>query len=836
MNGAAEFSSFIESLGFAPPARLEPGRFARFATSDKRADQAGYAKLFPDMQGGIVGDFRSGEVWTWQAQRTKDFSEAERKAWGERIERERKEAEALKDQEEQKAAQRAREIWEKAQPAPEDHAYLTTKGVQAHGLKLYRGPLAINGLRCDGSLILPLRNAGGDLRSLEFISPQGEKRFLPGGNYKGCYFAIGQPGEKLTICEGFATGATIHETTALPVRIAATAGNLADVANAIREKAKDAELILCADNDRHTVCHRHKAEGLKEALSPFSMRPEWCKCNPGVTSALEATRAVKGLLAVPELEAEGSDFNDMAKVRGLDAVRAAIEGARSVEEVSSVLSAPSPHGWPAPEPLPELPAVPPFSFDALPGALRGFVHDIAERMQCPAEFPAVGALVMAGAAIGCRIGIRPKKFDAWTVVPNLWGMLVGKPGIMKSPALGEAIAPLKRMQAKAFEEYESARADYEISAKAQKLREENAASEAKKALRGNKSADVLAMLRSDPLEEPKPRRYVVNDSTPEALCETLKDNPNGVLCERDELVGLLRSMDREGHQEARALYLTAADGDKSFTVDRIMRGSARHIERLCVSIVGGIQPGVMAGYVRDTQRSGAGDDGLLQRFGLMVYPDVSGKWCNVDRPEDREAKGAVYSLIERLCALTPEQAGAELDPYGGMPSIRFAEGAQALFIEWLADLETRIRTGEDHPAIISHLAKYRKTLPALALVNHLCDGGTGPVTDSALSRALLLIELLEAHARRVYSYAARPDLDAAKTILAKLKAGKLPLEFTARMVHRKGWSGLTAIEEATAALRVLEEYGYLRERIEQQGEQGGRPSTIYRAHPSVRAA
>lgn len=491
------------------------------------------------------------------------------------------------------------------------------------------------------------------------------------------------------------------------------------------------------------------------------------------------------------------------------------------------------HGhWPEPEKLPELPSVPAFDYDFLPGPLRPFVKDISERMQCPPEFAAVGAMVMAGSAIGRNLGIRPKMSDSWTVIPNVWGMIVGKSGIMKSPALSEALAPIKRMQAMAFEKYAEEKADYELYEKAGKIRAAQAEADAKKALAKDKKADITSLLRSDKLIEPKPRRYIVNDTTPEALCVTLEDNPQGVLCERDELIGLLKSMDREGNQEARALFLTAADGDKSFTVDRIMRGSGRHIDALCVAMVGGIQPGVLASYVRETQRSGAGDDGLLQRFALMVYPDIKGDWQNIDRKPDADAKEAVKVLIERLCTLTPETAGAEVDPHGGVPFVRFDSAAYGLFVEWLTELERKLRHGDDHPSIASHLSKYRKLVPALALINHLCDSGTGSVSEAAISRALLFSEFLEAHARRVYSYASRPDFDAAKTILAKLKTGKLPIEFTARDVYRPGWSGLTTAEEAQAAIKVLIDFKHVREKP--SVHEYGRPSTTYQAHPSTK--
>lgn len=483
---------------------------------------------------------------------------------------------------------------------------------------------------------------------------------------------------------------------------------------------------------------------------------------------------------------------------------------------------------PEPEPLPDLPPVPAFNYDFLPGQLRAFVQDVSERMQCPPEFAAVGAMVMAGSAIGRKMGVRPKMNDSWTVIPNLWGMIVGRSGVMKSPALAEALSPIKRMQALAFEDYEEKRREFDVTEKAHKIKTTQAEANAKKAYSKNSNADLRALLQMDDLVEPKVRRYIVNDSSPEALCETLKDNPNGVLVERDELIGLLRSMDKEGNQEARALYLTAADGDKSFTVDRIMRGSGRHIEGLCVGIVGGIQPGVLASYVRETQRSGAGDDGLLQRFSLMVYPDLTEEWKNIDRKPDQEAREAVRDLIQKLCTMNPEEVGAESDGHG-VPFVRFDGEAYALFVEWLSELERKLRFGDDHPSIQSHLSKYRKLVPALSLINHLCEGGTGPVGQGAVSRALLFADFLEAHARRVYSYASRPDYDAAKTILAKLKAGKLnPKEFTERDVYKNGWSGLSGTEETRAALKVLQGYKWVLELPEiEHGPTGGRPSTRY---------
>jgi putative DNA primase/helicase len=96
--------------------------------------------------------------------------------------------------------------------------------------------------------------------------------------------------------------------------------------------------------------------------------------------------------------------------------------------------------WPEPQPVPRgRPPVPRFDDALLPEALRSWVADVAGRMQCPPDFVAVGIIVSVAAVVGRKIAIRPKRQDDWAVVPNLWGLAVGPPGLMKSPALAEAL-------------------------------------------------------------------------------------------------------------------------------------------------------------------------------------------------------------------------------------------------------------------------------------------------------------------------------------------------------------------------------------------------------------
>ncbi|HBJ35415.1 MAG TPA: hypothetical protein DDZ51_11820, partial [Planctomycetaceae bacterium] len=98
-----------------------------------------------------------------------------------------------------------------------------------------------------------------------------------------------------------------------------------------------------------------------------------------------------------------------------------------------------PDGWDDPAMLPDpLLPVMPYESDLLPSAIGDAVNDIADRMQCPPDFPAASMLVALAAVVGCRIGVRPKRYDDWLVIPNLWGCAVGRPSLKKSPAISPA--------------------------------------------------------------------------------------------------------------------------------------------------------------------------------------------------------------------------------------------------------------------------------------------------------------------------------------------------------------------------------------------------------------
>jgi putative DNA primase/helicase len=149
-------------------------------------------------------------------------------------------------------AARARAIWEDAPSAPDDHPYLFRKGIRSYGLRLYRGPLKIAGMNCDGALLVPINNGNGKLQSLEFISQEeipNNKRFLPRGKKAGNLFLIGDPGNVILVSEGYADAASLYESTSYASAVAFDAGNISSVVETVRSQYPNARILACVDND-----------------------------------------------------------------------------------------------------------------------------------------------------------------------------------------------------------------------------------------------------------------------------------------------------------------------------------------------------------------------------------------------------------------------------------------------------------------------------------------------------------------------------------------------------------------------------------------------------------
>jgi putative DNA primase/helicase len=486
----------------------------------------------------------------------------------------------------------------------------------------------------------------------------------------------------------------------------------------------------------------------------------------------------------------------------------------------------------------ELRPVPPMVPDLLPGPFQGWLVDCAERACCPLDLFAIGAMVSVASVVGRQLGIRPKSKDDWLVVPNLWGMGVLPPGWLKTHTLDKTVKPLLRLEQEARERHAQMLAEFEV----EKLVAVNKAAAAETALKNaakaKKTDDELkdlaaAVLAKSNLVKPTCRRFIVNDATVEKLGELLAENPFGLLVYRDELMGFLRYLEKEGHENDREFYLEGWNGTGVYTYDRIGRGTIP-IDPAVVSVLGGIQPSRLARYIRDTA-SGDNDDGLLARFQLVTYPDTDQPYRLVDRWPDADAKNRAYAVFQKLATLdiTKFEVGGIVE----IPYVRFEFDAQEFFNDWLCDLEARLRSSQERACIVTHLAKYRSLLPSLAelfhLINVVDSGKYGPVPLAAARLAARFCEYLEPHARRIYQLAFEGDPEPAQRLAEKIKES-LPNPFAVRDVVKKGWSDLKTPDEVQRAVDLLEEHGWVTQVEVKPGPEGGRPSVEIWINPEIR--
>jgi len=334
-----QFREAIAQNGMVPPETIiTDGEYHRFSSSGKPKGTSGwYVYNTSYVPRGAFGDSRTGRDYKWKADIGYEMSAKESGEFLREQDRLRAQQKADAHKRHEAAKIRASDILDSSNLATDAHPYLVKKGVKAYGLTVWNDPIITlkyskknkpflqitsphnkaqfaigvdlegktEAEACDAwksTLIIPMLGENGQIQSLQFISKNGDKKFLSGGKMQGSYYPLGdlKGAGIILIAEGYATAATIHEATGLPVVVAYNAGNLLPVAETIRALYPEAGTILCADDDVAT------------------------KGNPGVTAANEAAQAVDGKVIIPDFGAnrpEGAnDFNDMAAHLGKEAV------------------------------------------------------------------------------------------------------------------------------------------------------------------------------------------------------------------------------------------------------------------------------------------------------------------------------------------------------------------------------------------------------------------------------------------------------------------------------------------------------------------------------------
>jgi putative DNA primase/helicase len=471
------------------------------------------------------------------------------------------------------------------------------------------------------------------------------------------------------------------------------------------------------------------------------------------------------------------------------------------------------------------------------------VTDVAERMQVPIDFPAVVAVATLAGVCGRRAVIQPYRLDdSWTVVPNLWGAIVADPGMMKSPVIKAVTSAAQSIEKVWREEYETCNRDHEKDKRRWALTCSHLDSEYKRQLKMSKKGAAQESEKDTkaapalPNYPPEPKalgqkRLITTDATFESLHNLLEQNPGGIFVLRDELTGWLTSLEKVGRESERAFYLECWNGDSHFTIDRIGRGSI-YVENCCVSLFGGIQPSRLEEYFANAIQDGMENDGLIQRFQLLVWPDEQKDWQYQDRRRNETAFEQAENAYRWI---------AKLDPLKPVP-LGFSSEAQEFFKDWLTRLmKVDLQKDDLSSPLRSHLSKYRSLMPSLALLFSLSDSCLGPIDLKYAEKAEKWCDYLKEHAGRVYDAQKDPAMKAAHGLTKKIRAGRLGGEngiFHLRDVYRNGGREISTPERARRVVGILADFRWVRKYVSTDymlvDPAGGRPPEEFEINPLVR--
>lgn len=502
------------------------------------------------------------------------------------------------------------------------------------------------------------------------------------------------------------------------------------------------------------------------------------------------------------------------------------------------------------EELLELPpkrdAVPSLPEDMVPAPLLPWLKDIMKGACIPLEYVAAPTIVGLSAIIGRKVGIRPEEFSYYTTICNLWGTIVGRPGVMKTYAVSETLKPIDRLEQRAREKFKEEKAMFEADEESQKIeidviKKKMAATFKPK--KGETPVDDLETLKEELAgklkeseEQLTQKRYMVQDTTIEKVGELLNENTNGLLLKRDELSGWLLGLEKTGKEGDKEFYLESWNGSGNYMVDRIGRGSF-NVAANCLSVMGGIQPGKLQSFFQGAfSEDGKGDDGFLQRLQLIIWPDQIGEWKKPTSFPDKEAKEKAYAVYENINDLTASGLGAKGEE-DEIPYLNFSEEAQLIWDEYRNELEIRLRSDEEiSPAFDSHISKFRSLMPSLALIFHLIEVVEGKTEDiSSVGEdptrlAAAWCEYLESHAKKVYAPKLHPEVHAAHLLADKIKSGHIKDGSTIRDIGRFQWSGLRNSEAVRIGVEELQRCNWV---CIIKEETNGRPAEKVYLHPDL---
>ena len=787
------FRAALAARDIVPPERIiADGSIHRCDAAGKNGKgDAAYLLHLDGIPAGGLENWRDGKGWeSWRFDVGRALTLAELDAL-------RRRAEAANARRTEEAARRhaagrdvAARIWHAARPGGDEHPYLARKEVSAHGLRVFKG-----------TLVVPVRDAAGELHSLQFIGASGTKRFLKGGRVAGRYFLIGVAGKVICIAEGYATGASIHAATGYAVAVAFNAANLGPVATVIRENHSDARLIMCADDDAGTAG------------------------NPGLTHACDAARATGAFVAVPAFGADrprgATDFNDLHRARGLEVVSDSIAAAKALADGDGDTGGVAKAGgmeWPEPEPLTEPLDAQPYPDEALPRILRDAVRQAQAFVQAPMALVACSALSALSLAAQ---GLANVRRDHQLVGPiSLYLLAVADSGERKTtcdaifcPALRdwesgqrqEMSPEIAKLEA-ATEVFEAKKAGILEAIKHKRRRAQDTADEER---------ELEALVNHAPVPPLIPR-LLFADATPEALAHALATGwpSGGVLSAEAGAVFGAHGMGQDTILRNLALLNVLWDGGE-MAIDRrskpsfVLRG-----RRLTFGLM--LQPEALRGFLERAGTLPRGT-GFIARF-LIAWPG-STQGTRAYRPAP-EAMPQVALFGARIQALLTQPLATDAHGCLTPAVLDLSPQARSEWIRFHDEVERELGARGAFRGVRDVAAKAAENAARLAALFHVLEhGASGTIASDEIRAAACVVGWHLNEARRLLADLDTPPALAAAIRLDSWLRNEAQANGTDRVptkrIYQYGPNCVRDSRDLRAALAILNERG--RARMEEGG-------------------
>jgi len=362
-----------------------------------------------------------------------------------------------------------------------------------------------------------------------------------------------------------------------------------------------------------------------------------------------------------------------------------------------------------------MPPTLPFPLEVFPKVLQDYIQECSSTLNLIPDFMGMGVLSAVASLIGNSYRIQIKQ--GWTERPLLWLAIVGYSGIRKTPSLSAAISPLQKMDKGLYAQFCQAWQDYK-----QQIND------------GNTS-----------ITKPTPKQLLVTDATIEALIPILKNNPNGLLYFKDELMAWINDLTRYNRGSAEQQWLSIYSS-QAIRLNRKNEEDNYRVDHPFANVLGGLQPDILPNLFENDR----GINGFTSRI-AFAYPEPIQR--KVSKGNMSRKTQADYELfLERFTGIEKRESNGQIEPI----TLIFSSEAQERFYEWDETfINQKINDSNLPESIKSALSKMEALMPRLALVLQFMENISKSIKEpqtvslEATNNAIKLTDYFYNHLQKV---------------------------------------------------------------------------------------